>query len=229
MKLPSKLSTLVASAILVCSLTATSWANPTGISGDLGVPNIGVAKKLCKEYYNSGRHAEDVRNVAKDAKAYLDDVLAKPHSDKLAMVLDIDETSLSNAPHIMAFDYGYLPEEWTKWVLSGKAPAIEGTLELYKYALEKGVTVFFMTGRHENEREATIKNLHEQGYAKFAALITKPDGSSITSKEFKTLQRKQIIESGYRIVINMGDQMSDLEGGYAEATFKLPNPMYFVP
>jgi hypothetical protein len=27
----------------------------------------------------------------------------------------------------------------------------------------------------------------------------------------------------------MGDQLSDLEGGYAERTFKLPNPFYWIP
>jgi len=27
----------------------------------------------------------------------------------------------------------------------------------------------------------------------------------------------------------MGDQESDLRGGYAEKTFKLPNPVYFLP
>jgi hypothetical protein len=30
-------------------------------------------------------------------------------------------------------------------------------------------------------------------------------------------------------VLNMGDQLSDLEGGYAERTFKLPNPFYWIP
>ena len=30
-------------------------------------------------------------------------------------------------------------------------------------------------------------------------------------------------------VVNLGDQRSDLEGGYAERTFKLPNPVYFLP
>ena len=27
----------------------------------------------------------------------------------------------------------------------------------------------------------------------------------------------------------MGDQESDLSGGYAERTFKLPNPVYYLP
>jgi hypothetical protein len=31
------------------------------------------------------------------------------------------------------------------------------------------------------------------------------------------------------IVANMGDQPSDLEGGFAERTFLLPNPFYRIP
>jgi hypothetical protein len=30
---------------------------------------------------------------------------------------------------------------------------------------------------------------------------------------------------GYRIIANNGSPWSDLDGGYADATFKLPNPM----
>ena len=32
-----------------------------------------------------------------------------------------------------------------------------------------------------------------------------------------------------RILLTMGDQLSDLNGGYAERTFKLPNPVYYLP
>lgn len=31
------------------------------------------------------------------------------------------------------------------------------------------------------------------------------------------------------IIINAGDQESDLIGGCADATFKLPDPYYFIP
>jgi HAD superfamily, subfamily IIIB (Acid phosphatase) len=31
------------------------------------------------------------------------------------------------------------------------------------------------------------------------------------------------------IVLSLGDQQSDLTGGYAERTFKLPNPVYYLP
>jgi hypothetical protein len=34
---------------------------------------------------------------------------------------------------------------------------------------------------------------------------------------------------GDEIVGNFGDQFSDLVGGAADKTFKLPNPNYFLP
>jgi hypothetical protein len=33
---------------------------------------------------------------------------------------------------------------------------------------------------------------------------------------------------GFTIIANIGDQKSDLEGGYAEMTFKVPSPFYFI-
>ena len=40
---------------------------------------------------------------------------------------------------------------------------------------------------------------------------------------------EEIAEQGYTVILSMGDQLSDLEGGYAERTFKLPNPVYYLP
>jgi len=34
---------------------------------------------------------------------------------------------------------------------------------------------------------------------------------------------------GVTIIVNVGDQESDLAGSHAERTFKVPNPFYFVP
>ena len=34
---------------------------------------------------------------------------------------------------------------------------------------------------------------------------------------------------GYRIVVNMGDQPSDLADGHAEKAVLLPNPFYRIP
>jgi predicted secreted acid phosphatase len=54
-------------------------------------------------------------------------------------------------------------------------------------------------------------------------------GKSCTTVHYKTATRAHIESLGYDIVASFGDQYSDLTGGYADRTFKLPNPNYFLP
>ena len=50
-----------------------------------------------------------------------------------------------------------------------------------------------------------------------------------STTQYKSLTRQHIESLGYDIVANFGDQFSDLNGGFADQTFKVPNPMYFLP
>ncbi len=108
-------------------------------------------------------------------------------SSKPALVLDIDETSLSNLPEELADDFGYIPNGscdhlpdgpcgFTAWVLSGRAKAFDGTLALFNAAKTHHVAVFFITGRHESAamRDATEKNLKAAGYDGWAGLVLRP-------------------------------------------------------
>jgi predicted secreted acid phosphatase len=52
---------------------------------------------------------------------------------------------------------------------------------------------------------------------------------SCTTIHYKSATRAHIESLGYDIVANFGDQFSDLDGGFADRTFKLPNPNYFLP
>ena len=47
--------------------------------------------------------------------------------------------------------------------------------------------------------------------------------------QYKSLTRQHVQSLGYDIVANLGDQFSDLDGGFSDRTFKIPNPMYFLP
>jgi HAD superfamily, subfamily IIIB (Acid phosphatase) len=61
-------------------------------------------------------------------------------------------------------------------------------------------------------------------------VILKPDDlAAPTAAEFKAPERRKLQDQGYTIVVNIGDPTSDLEGGFAERTYKLPNPFYFIP
>ncbi|MBI3751539.1 MAG: acid phosphatase [Chloroflexi bacterium] len=47
--------------------------------------------------------------------------------------------------------------------------------------------------------------------------------------QYKSGTRAYIESLGYDIVANFGDQFSDLLGGFADKTFKMPNPNYYLP
>jgi hypothetical protein len=41
--------------------------------------------------------------------------------------------------------------------------------------------------------------------------------------DFKTSQREAIEANGYDIIANIGNNTTDLSGGYADTTYKLPD------
>jgi acid phosphatase len=78
-------------------------------------------------------------------------------------------------------------------------------------------------------RESTERNLRAEGY-EFDGVVLLPEGAAFQSAvDFKAPERRRLTEQGYTILISIGDQQSDLDGGFAERTFKLPNPVYFLP
>lgn len=197
-------------------------------------PNISFVKTEAIAYYQNGSYANDINATLTSAKNYLasriqlNSKLQNPN--KLAIVLDIDETALSNYPHLLAMDFSFMPKQMDTVINQSDAKPLTPILELYRYATEHNIAVFFVTGRKETLLPATIKNLHNAGYQHWAGLYTKPSTYILASTiPYKTQARKQITEQGYKIVANIGDQASDLAGGYSERTFKLPNPFYYIP
>ena len=219
------------------SLTfGTSQSAPTQQSSSSRVPNLYEAQREVEEYIRSGRYEHDVAKVVDSARAWLDKrvkTAAKP-----AIVLDIDETALSNWPAIRV-------NSWTRivngpcdlqrgpcgiraWQAMSQSKALAPTLVFARHARQLGVAVFFITGRPSRLLEATERNLKEQGYD-WTDVILEPDNEQFASAaDFKTPQRRKIEEQGYTIILNLGDQESDLKGGHAERIFKLPNPVYYV-
>jgi predicted secreted acid phosphatase len=154
-------------------------------------------------------------------------------------VLDIDETSLSNWPAYRINGWGRVvsggcdlqqgPCGLRAWQALGESKALAPTLALARRARELGVAVFFISGRPPNLLQATERNLREQGY-EWTGVILLPEGAQFASAvDFKAPERRKIAEQGYTIVLALGDQESDLLGGYTERTFKLPNPVYHLP
>jgi predicted secreted acid phosphatase len=71
----------------------------------------------------------------------------------------------------------------------------------------------------------------------YPAYLNKPEfcaaaiaaNASCPTTRYKSGTRAYIEETlGYDIVANFGDQFNDLDGGFADKTFKLPNPNYYL-
>jgi predicted secreted acid phosphatase len=222
-------------AELLCLLLAT-----VSFGTDAAEPvNIAQLKKELKAYHTE-QYTADLASKLREARDWI--IKQAPKVKKAALVLDIDETLLSNWDEIVANDFAFvatgpcpapptLPCGNLAWDQSTRATAIEPTLDLYVEVKKIGVAVFFITGRVEDplERAATELNLWKVGYQGWTKLYMRAAHDSGTVAEYKTNARKDIENLGFTIVANVGDQESDLVGDHAQKTFKLPNPFYLIP
>ncbi|KAL9399360.1 hypothetical protein Peur_008321 [Populus x canadensis] len=153
---------------------------------------------------------------------------------KDAWVFDVDETLLSNLPYYAVHGFGSEPFDelsFDEWVDLAEAPALQASLNLYKELKQLGFTVFMLTGRSEHQRNATVKNLQLEGYSDWERLILRESSDQGKPATFyKSQRRLELVNEGYRIHGNSGDQWSDLYGfAVSERSFKLPNPLYYIP
>jgi HAD superfamily, subfamily IIIB (Acid phosphatase) len=235
----------IAAAVAAASiaLAPTAVASPPAPPSPIIPPpvqpaNIGDLKTEARAYYDSGAYLADLQQAAWPAIPWIIERTALV--ERPAVVFDIDETSLSNYEALEADDFGRIvagpcelpggPCGLQDWDLLAESTLIPPTMDVFNTAKDRGAAIFFITGRPESQRAATERNLAEVGYTGYARLIMKPTGEYYGSAaDFKVPVRQSISADGYAIIANMGDQPSDLDGGFAEHTFLLPNPFYRVP
>jgi 5'-nucleotidase (lipoprotein e(P4) family) len=148
----------------------------------------------------------------------------------VAIVSDLDETLLDNSSlenqHAATNDE--FKAKFRQWVAQGSAPTLKPTADFLAWARDNGYAIFFVTGRRERERRATIENLLRDKIA-YDGLYLRANNDNRSAEDVKTDMRKDIEEQGFKIIVSIGDQYSDLYGGYAEDCEKLPNKMYYIP
>lgn len=209
--------------------------------------NFGIQRYKLIEYGactgNAGCYWADLDAQYKRAEAALATELNQHKGEKLAIVMDIDETTLTNYCEMRREDFGYIGPLNRQWEVSPEASTpIPGALRLFHQAQAAGVAVFFITGRagtpdsksaspNADETAATARNLETAGFHGWAGLLLrKGPENGMPTIEYKSSERRRIQAQGYRIVLSVGDQWSDLLGDpQAGVSVKLPNPFYFIP
>jgi len=150
---------------------------------------------------------QDCQAVMDQALPYLKQrIAAASAGEKPAIVFDIDNTTLE-----------------TDWGFSYPSPANAPVLEVAKYAQEHGVAIFFVTARPDIIKPVTQYNLTYVGYKVDGLYVRNLFDLFKNVADYKTAQRVAIEAKGYTIIANVGNSATDLSGGHAEKTYKLPD------
>lgn len=141
-----------------------------------------------------------------------------PGYEKLppAVVLDLDEVVLDTS-HFQAGNVkaqrSFNPDAWKRWVEEHQARAVPGALAFTEYTRKKGIRLFYVTNRREDERAATLQNLRELGFPADA------DGGNLLMRsqepEWRSdkSSRRQRIAQTHRIALLVGDDLNDFVSG----------------
>ncbi|MFI8825924.1 HAD family acid phosphatase [Streptomyces sp. NPDC053431] len=156
--------------------------------------------------YTTWRH--DVAAVVAQARPYIEERAEDADGEKQAIVLDIDNSSLETDFHPF-------------WELP--TPAIPEVRALVADAHARGVAVFFVTARPGIIQSLTDWNLKRAGYPVDGLYVRSLPDLFAEVSAYKTAKRAEIEAKGYTIVANIGNNTTDLVGGHAERTFKLPD------
>jgi 5'-nucleotidase (lipoprotein e(P4) family) len=141
------------------------------------------------------------------ARLKLDANLEEPGDLPPAVIVDVDETVLDNSRYelenILA-GRSYSPATWKAWTARAEAPALPGALPFLRYAGSRGCEVFYITNRDADELDATVMNLSALGFpmADTAHVLTMEGTSDKTARRAK-------VEARYRVVLLVGDQLTD--------------------
>jgi len=223
-----------------------------------GIPNVDVVKKTIAVYYgdpgtgisnktSSPYISEMTRLVDRQRHQLLQRCASGVrHGTNPAIVLDADDTTLwTYDMEVAAMHFVFNPTvQDQEWVQPQRFPATPAMVDFANAAATAGCTIVGLTGRNTTQRDATLGNLAKVGYTGFTPenyytkwTSTEPIPSyatcvlapRCTTIEYKSQTRAHVEDLGFDIIANFGDQYSDLIGGHADRTVKLPNPTYYLP
>ncbi|PEN88350.1 5'-nucleotidase, lipoprotein e(P4) family [Bacillus cereus] len=199
------------------------------VMADAWYQTAGEVKALYHQGYNIG-------------KMKLDAALAKGTEKKPAIVLDLDETVVDNSPYqaMTVKENKRFPYKWEEWIQQAKAEALPGAVSFLQYANEKGVSIYYISNRKQNQIDATLQNLQKLNLPqanKEHILLQRKD-------EKGKDERRKKVATEHDIVLLFGDNLSDFIGFdeksvqdrnqaveemhavFGEKFILFPNPMY---
>ena len=156
----------------------------------------------------------------RSAKQALDKALLDPawsalpgqniQGKKPAIIVDVDETVLDNTAYEarMILDGTKYPEGWISWCKEAAATEVPGAKNFLNYAASKGVTIFYVTNRVAELKEATKKNLTKLSIhwdQTMETVLMRGENNWNSDKG----PRRTLVGDEYRVLLMVGDNLGD--------------------
>jgi predicted secreted acid phosphatase len=187
--------------------------------------NLDVYKNRCREYYDSGEYSEQIQNALIPAAEHLNKYIGQ---QMIAVCLDIDETMTSEWGLMQKYDFGWFDLSLDESNLETNFPPIPDVLDFFNNCKFNYVDVFIVTAKRQKYSEFAIKMLNNAGYAGWTGIYFMDNDDTRTIENYKIATRDKIRANGYNIILNIGDQYTDLSYPKGELCIKLPNPFYLI-
>ena len=130
---------------------------------------------------------------------YVNMEIKKSHTKPPVIIFDVDNTLLDTSK------------------ISRRFPLFDGlqpTITFYNYVKDLGYRIIILTGRPIERKDTTISNLHRLKIKDYDDIIFRTkDDTKDSFATYKLNQRKKLSQN-YTIIANIGDKVSDFEGGY---------------
>ncbi|MFI6444328.1 HAD family acid phosphatase [Kitasatospora sp. NPDC050543] len=200
----------VVAGVLALGFAAPATAAPAAAAPAVAAPvapAVSAPTSFLAASVTESQWLSDVRAAIAPARTWIEQrsAAAAASGERPAIVFDIDNTTLQTHFHPFL------------------QPAIPSVLELARFARSRGVAIIFVTARPDFIEELTEHSLQHAGYT-----VDGLYGRDFTDlfepvQDFKTDKRIEVEQQGYTIIANIGNNTTDLVGGHAERTFKLPD------
>ncbi|HEX3649512.1 MAG TPA: HAD family acid phosphatase, partial [Pseudonocardiaceae bacterium] len=182
-------SAVAVTAVLVGGATALAAPGSDHHNGE--PPNIGLVEQQVEAFYGntvdaSGHHhasensawGHETAAAIASGQRYLEQRLRRGVHHP-AIVLDVDDTSEVTFGWEADNQFAFNAASNEAAIDADQFPAITPTLNLAKWAAAHDVTVFFLTGRPEHQRAATVTDLiTDDGYPLPADLFMKTEAGT---------------------------------------------------
>lgn len=150
------------------------------------------------------------------ATRQLEQLLATRESSKPAAIMtDLDETVIDNSALLVrdlkaCHDFTSW-DTWKEWEREGTPDLIPGAKDFLEYAAAQDVTIYYVSDRYDENKDATIATLQALG-------LPGVDDEHVRLLGPSKAVRRQKIAEGHDIVMQLGDSLHDFADDFSDKT-----------